>query len=140
MEKLINRIGLDRIAHFGVGAAVCAFATLMFVFSLPVGGELLCSWRLVALAPAVGYVLVALLAWAKEMNDDAPDWLDFLASMLGCVFVHLGAAAGWLLHFGNGRDLITTTGGWIAFGAVFAVLAGLFVWWVVRYNRERKGR
>lgn len=138
MEKLIEKIGLDRIAHFGVGAAVCGSATLMFVFSLPVGDTLRCSWPLVALAPAVGYVLTALLAWAKEMNDDAPDWKDLLASMLGCVFVHLGAVAGWLLHFGNGRDLITTAWGWAVFGAVFAVLAGLFVWWVIRFNRSKK--
>lgn len=137
MEKLINRIGLDRIAHFGVGAAVCGFATLMFVFSLPVGDELRCSWPLVALAPAVGYVLVALLAWAKEMNDDAPDRWDFIASMLGCVFVHLGAVIGWLLHFGNGRDLITTWWGWLIFGIIFVALVIAWIIWVRRSLRKK---
>lgn len=137
MEKFIEKVGLDRIAHFGVGAAVCAFLTLMFIFSLPVGGGLEFSWWLAAGAPILGYVAVALLAWAKEMNDDTPDWRDFLASMLGCVFVHLGAVIGWLLHFGNGRDLITTWWGWAIFAAAFAALAFLWVRWVVRGRRKR---
>lgn len=136
-RNLIERIGLDRIAHFGVGAAVCAFMTLAFLFSLPDGDVLECSWGTVLLCPLVGYVLVGLLAWAKEMNDAAPDWRDLVASMLGCVFVHLGAVAGWGMHYLNGRDLITTPIGWTVFGLVSAALAVLFIRWVVRFRRGR---
>ena len=39
-RNIIERIGLDRIAHVGVGAAVCAFMTLAVLFSLPDGGVL----------------------------------------------------------------------------------------------------
>lgn len=44
-----------------------------------------------------------------------------------------------IAHFGIGRDLITTPLGWAVFGIVFAILAGLFVWWVIRFNRKGGG-
>lgn len=137
MNDLINKIGLDKIAHFGIGAAICAFITLVFVFSLPIGNTQEYSWSLVLLSPIAGYVLTAILAWAKEMNDDSPDIKDFVASMLGCVFIHLGVVIGWLLHYGNGRDLITTWWEWVIFGLIMAALLFLWVRWTVRFFKKR---
>lgn len=140
IERLIKKIGLDRIAHFGIGAAVCAFVTNMFVFSVAYGDTLEMSWRFTLLCPLAGYWVVFLAGLCKEiLIDTRPDKWDFLATMLGCVFVHIGMIIGYAFHFGNGRDLITTTCGWILFGGVFAILAGLWIWWVVRFNRKGEG-
>lgn len=36
MNNLINKIGIDKIAHFGIRGVICAFITLMFIFfSMP---------------------------------------------------------------------------------------------------------
>ena len=32
MNNLINKIGIGKIAHFGIGGVICAFITLMFIF------------------------------------------------------------------------------------------------------------
>lgn len=138
MNDLINKIGLDKIAHFGIGAATCSFITMAFLFSLPIGNIQEYSWSLVLLLPIPGYILTALFAWAKEMNDNTPDIKDFVASMLGCVFVHIGAVIGWLLHFGNGRDLITTWWGWVIFGVIMTALAVAWVVWVARNLKKTK--
>lgn len=138
LEKFISKVGLDRIAHFGVGAAIASFLSFMFIFSLPMAdGVLRLTFWGVQIVFVVGYVAVALLAWFKELNDAAPDKWDFVASMLGVVFVHLGGNVGWLLHLGNGRDLITTPWGWAAFGAVAVAAAVLWVIWYVRFRRGR---
>lgn len=137
IERLISKIGLDKIAHFGIGAAICAFVTLVFVFSLPIGNTQEYSWSLVLISPIAGYVLTAIMAWAKEMNDSSPDIKDFIASMLGCVFVHLGAIIGWLIHFGNGKDLITTWWGWVIFGLIMAALLFFWIRWIVRFFKKK---
>lgn len=137
IERLISKIGLDKIAHFGIGAAICAFVTLVFVFSLPIGNTQEYSWSLVLISPIAGYVLTAIMAWAKEMNDQSPDIKDFIASMLGCVFIHLGVVIGWLIHFGNGKDLITTWWGWVIFGLIMATLLFFWVRWTVRFFKKK---
>lgn len=138
LDKIITKVGLDRIAHFGVGAAIASFLSFMFLFSLPMADGVLklTGWS-VQIVFVVGYVAVALLAWFKELNDATPDKWDFVASMLGVVFVHLGGNVGWLLHLGNGRDLITSPWGWAAFGVLFAAAAFLWVRWYVRFKRGR---
>lgn len=140
IKKLINRIGLDRIAHFGIGAAVASFLSFMFIFSLPMTyGILKLTFWNVQLVFVIGYVMVAILAFFKELNDTTPDKWDFIASMLGVVFIHIGGNIGWLLHLGNGKaNLISTTFGWIVFGVVFVCLAWLWVKWLIRFIKNGK--
>ena len=140
IEKLINRIGLDRIAHFGIGGGLFAAFNFAFLLSLCSGPVPEPTWRDVFIAPMGGYFIAALAAFVKEYFIDSRwDWWDFTATMAGPVFIHLCAIAGWLLHFGNGRDLITTPLGWAIFSVIVAALAGLFVWWVIRFNRKGEG-
>ena len=100
-RNLIERVGLDRIAHFGVGGVIFA-------------------------------------AFIKEyFLDSRWDWWDFIATMAGPVFIHLCAILGFALHFGNGKDLITTPLGWVIFSVIVIALAALFVWWVIRFNKRK---
>lgn len=55
MNNLINKIGIDKIAHFGIGGVICAFITLMFIFSMPYGNTLELNWSFVLFCPLVGY-------------------------------------------------------------------------------------
>jgi len=138
MEKLINRIGLDRIAHFGIGGVIFAAFNIAFLLSLCSGPVPEPTWRDIIIAPLGGYFAAAFAGFVKEYFLDSKwDWWDIIATMAGPVFIHLCAIAGWLLHLGNGRDLITTTWGWIVFGAVFAVLAGLWIRWAARSNKKK---
>lgn len=137
MNDLINKIGLDKIAHFGIGAAICAFITFMFVFSMPIDNTLELNWGFVLFCPLIGYWLVGILAFFKELDDFTPDKKDFFASLLGCVLVHLGIIIGYLFHFGNGKNLITSTWGTLLLLAVFAVYFGFFTKWAAKDSKKK---
>ena len=77
MNNLINKIGIDKIVHFGIGGTICAFITLMFIFSMPYENILELNWSFVLFCPLVGYWLVGILAFFKELNDTTPDKKDF---------------------------------------------------------------
>lgn len=139
-DKLINKVGLDRIAHFGIGAAIASFLSFMFLFSLPMADGILwlTLWN-VQLIFVIGYVVVGILAFFKELNDNTPDKWDFIASMLGVLFVHIGGNIGWLIHYGNGKEsLINSVFGWIVFGVMFVCLTGLWVKWLIKFIKSRK--
>lgn len=137
MENFIKKVGLDRIAHFGIGGTLFAAFVGAFALSLPYGNNLELSLKGVLLVPLTGYIVLAFVELVKEVFIDSKgDWYDVLATMLGGVFVHICTIIGYVFHLGNGKDLITTTWGWIVFGGVFAILAGLWLWWVVRFNKR----
>ena len=138
MEKFINKIGLDRIAHFGIGGVIFAAFNIAFLLSLCAGPVPEPTWRDIFTAPIGGYFIAAFAAFIKEYFLDSKwDWWDFTATMAGPGVIHLCAIAGWLLHFGNGRDLITTPLGWVIFSVILIALAGLLVWWVIRFNKRK---
>ena len=139
-RNLIERIGLDRIAHFGIGGVLFAAFNFAFLLSLCSGPVPEPTWRDIFIAPIGGYFIAAFAAFIKEYFLDSKwDWWDIAATMAGPVFIHLCAIAGFALHFGNGRDLITTPLGWAIFSIIAIALAGLFVWWVIRFNRKGEG-
>lgn len=139
-DKIIKKVGLDRIAHFGVGGAVGAFLAIAFLFSLPMeDGVLRLTWGNIQLPFVLAYVAVGLAALAKErIFDDTLDIWDFAASLLGVVFIHIGGLLGWLLHLGNGRDLITSPWGWAVFGVLFAAAAFLWARWALMSHKQDK--
>lgn len=137
-DKFISKVGLDRIAHFGIGAAIASFLSFMFLFSLPMADGILklTLWN-VQLIFVIGYILVAILAFFKELDDITPDKWDFIASMLGVVFVHIGGNIGWLLHLGNGQEgLIHSTWGWVIFGLIFALGAFFWIRWAIKSHKK----
>lgn len=137
MANIIDKIGLDRVAHFGVGGVIFAAFNAMFALSLIDAPAVTLTWWTVLVLPLAGYVIVALAEFAKEfIIDGKPDVWDIVATFAGAVSVHLCAVMGWAMHYLNGRDLITTTVGWVVFGIVMAGLAAGFVWWCARERRK----
>lgn len=132
MEEFIKKIGLDRIAHFGIGGTLFGAFVAAFALSLPYGNNVTLSFSDVLLIPMAGYIILAFVEFVKEVFiDNKGDWWDVLATMLGGVFVHICAIVGYTFHLGNGKDLITTTWGWIAFGIVMASLASIWIVWTL---------
>ena len=137
MEDFIQK-HLDKVAHFGIGAALFAGFVFAFALSLPYGNTVDLSWKAVLLLPCSGYIILALAEFVKECIVDAkPDWWDVLATFAGGIFVHICAIVGYLFHFGNGKDLITTPFGWVIFGVIMLVLAFFFIRWVIRFNKKK---
>lgn len=138
MEEFIKKIGLDRIAHFGIGGTLFGAFVAAFALSLPYGNNVTLSFSDVLLIPMAGYIILAFVEFVKEVFiDNKGDWWDVLATMLGGVFVHICAIVGYIFHLGNGKDLITTTWGWIAFGIVMASLASIWIVWTIRSSRKK---
>ena len=96
MNNLINKIGLDKIAHFGIGGLICAIMT--FIVMIQELQNL--DYKLVLLSPIAGYVVTGFVSIIKEYFFDAPnsDWKDIIAGMLGCVAVHVSVGIGVLFN------------------------------------------
>lgn len=74
MEELVKKIGLDRIAHFGIGGVIFAAFTAMFALSM-ITGPVDITWRDVFVAAAGGYFVTALAAFIKDYFIDSKwDW------------------------------------------------------------------
>lgn len=130
MANFIDKIGLDRVAHFGVGGTLFAAFNVMFALSLIDTPAVALSWWTVLVLPLAGYIAVAFAEAVKEyFIDGKPDGWDIVATFAGAVFVHICAIIGWGMHWANGRDLISSAWGWAIFGIVIAALAGAFARW-----------
>lgn len=94
MNKLIEKIGIDKIAHFGIGGLICALIT--FVVMLQEGGEI--GWWCLAM-PTIGSIIVFIVSWMKEkVIDDEFNWYDILAAMIGCITVYIAVAIGLVFN------------------------------------------
>ena len=94
MKELIEKIGIDKIAHFGVGGLLCALMT--FVVMLQEGGEI--GWWCLAM-PTIGSVVVFIVSWVKEkVIDEVFTWKDIWAAMLGCLTVYIAVLTGVLFR------------------------------------------
>ena len=88
MKKFIEKIGIDKLAHLGIGGLVCACVTFVIILQDAVTG-----WAALG-TPIPGTLLVALLSWVKEVADGK----DILAGVLGCVPVFAAVAVGVLFN------------------------------------------
>lgn len=95
MNNLINKIGLDKIAHFGLGGLICALFTFVFLlqdmyYLTPVQ---------MILMPTIGSVVTFIVSLFKEyFFDSKPDWKDITAAMIGCGTVYIAVAIGVLFN------------------------------------------
>ena len=87
------RIGMDKIAHFGIGGIIGA--TIAIVITLARG-----DYGLVAGAyPFISHAIVFILSFIKEkFMDDEYNWLDILASVLGSIAVHMAFIIGLTIN------------------------------------------
>ena len=87
-----NLLGMDKIAHFGVGGLICAMFT--FVAMLQDG---VIGWS-AFLVPVIGDVVVFIASYLKEKMDNEFCWDDVWAAMLGCASVHLAVLIGLIFN------------------------------------------
>lgn len=100
MNKFIEKIGMDKVAHFGVGGLITALFTIALM-----GQDLMVlamqPWRLF-LFPIAGTVVTILVSVAKEMFFDAErDWKDLYAALIGSATVFVASAFGFLFFIGS---------------------------------------
>lgn len=100
MNKFIEKIGMDKVAHFGVGGLITAFFTMVFILQdMPV--FIMQPWRLL-LMPFIGTVVTVFVSVIKELFFDAKrDWKDLYAALIGSATVFVAAAFGFLFFIGS---------------------------------------
>lgn len=100
MAKFIEKLGMDKVAHFGIGGLITALVTIALI-----GQDLdilvLSPWRML-LYPFAGSVVTALVSVVKELViDEQRDWLDLYAALFGSATVFIAAFLGVLFCFGS---------------------------------------
>lgn len=87
------KVGMDKIAHFGIGGIIGA-AIAIFI-TLAIGDY---GW-VVGVYPFVSHAIVFILSFIKEkFLDDEFNWLDILASVLGSIAVHIAFILGLTIN------------------------------------------
>ena len=87
------RIGMDKIAHFGIGGIIGA--TIAIVITLAIGDY---GW-VVGVYPFLAHTIVFIISFIKEkFLDDEFNWLDILASVLGSISVHMAFIIGLTIN------------------------------------------
>ena len=98
MKNLINKIGMDKVAHFGVGSLICAVFTLVFLLQDLNTLMVMEPWRII-LIPTIGSVVTLVLSVIKELViDEVRDWKDLAAAMIGCGTIYIATAIGMLFN------------------------------------------
>lgn len=97
LTKLINKIGLDKCAHFGIGGLICALFTFVFILQDLSILALIPVWKIL-LMPTIGSIITFFVSVIKEYCFDSKvDWKDIIAAMIGCVTVFVAVAFGVLI-------------------------------------------
>lgn len=100
MNKLIEKIGMDKVAHFGVGGLITAIFTLVFVIQ-DMGSLIYHPWKMM-LYPVIGTVVTTLVSIMKEKLLDAkPDWNDVYAALIGSALIFIANFFGILFFIGT---------------------------------------
>lgn len=95
MKEFIEKIGIDKLAHLGVGGLVCAMVT--FVVLLQEMGNL--TTGMILTMPVIGTVAVMFLEFCKEYFFDSEfDWKDVLYTFIGCFFIFVAVGVGVLFY------------------------------------------
>lgn len=100
MNKFIEKIGMDKVAHFGVGGLITALFTIALM-----GQDLIVlamqPWRLFFF-PLAGTVVTVVVSVIKEMLfDEQRDWKDLYAALIGSATVFVASAIGFLFFIGS---------------------------------------
>lgn len=94
MKEIVNKIGIDKIAHFGLGGLIAAFFTIIFMLQdcTEVGWNML-PWS------AIGVIVTLVLSVVKEVIiDEVFEWRDIVAGVLGSLLVPAAIVIGVLLN------------------------------------------
>lgn len=98
MKGLVEKIGIDKLAHLGIGGLVCACITFVIILQdmdTLLGGNV---WHIL-LTPFIGTVVVMFLEFFKEYFFDSEfSWKDVLFTFAGCFLVFVAVAVGLLFN------------------------------------------
>ena len=100
MNKFIEKIGMDKVAHFGVGGLITALFTIVFVMQ-DMGSLIFNPWRMM-LYPFIGTVITTVVSVIKEkLIDTQADWKDLYAALVGSATVFVATFFGVLFFIGT---------------------------------------
>ena len=100
MQKFIEKIGMDKVAHFGIGGLITAFFSLMLLIQ-DLSVAVAQPWRVLIL-PFAGTVVTAFVSVIKEMLfDQYRDWKDLYAALIGSATVFIATLLGYLFYLGS---------------------------------------
>lgn len=97
MKGLVEKIGIDKLAHLGIGGLVCAGITFVVILQdidTLLGGNV---WRGL-LMPFIGTVAVMMFELFKEYLDSEFNWKDVLWTFIGCLLVFAAVGMGILFY------------------------------------------
>lgn len=95
LDDLVKKVGNDKVLHFLGGAWICSLIT--FIAILLDGGVGI--WDKVSCV-IIGTAFVIFLSVVKEISmDDKADWLDVVASVIGCLTIFVTVGVGALLNY-----------------------------------------
>lgn len=97
MKAFIEKTGMDKVAHFGVGGLITALLTIVCLLQ---DMDILLNepWR-IAFYPIIGSVVTAVISVLKELLiDEVRDWKDLYAAMIGSATVFVSALIGMVLY------------------------------------------
>lgn len=98
MKGLVEKIGIDKLAHLGVGGLLCACITLVMILQ---DAEMIRTgslWR-AAVSPLAGTIAVMMFEFFKEyVIDKEFDWKDFWFTLAGCALVSAATGIGVLFY------------------------------------------
>ena len=96
MKKFIEKIGMDKVAHFGVGGLITALFTIALI-AQDMDIFIIQPWRMI-FYPIIGTVVTAFLSFFKEvLLDEVRDWKDLYAALIGSASVFIATFIGFLL-------------------------------------------
>ena len=97
MKELIEKIGMDKVAHFGIGGLITALFTIVFILQ-DMGTLVIHPWKML-LYPFIGATVTAVVSVVKEMLfDGAPDKKDIYAALIGSATVFVAVFFGIICY------------------------------------------
>lgn len=100
MNKFIEKVGIDKVAHFGIGGLITALFTIVFL-AQDMPAFLTHPWRLIIL-PFGGTIVTTFVSVIKEIFFDGQrDWKDLWAALIGSATVFVAATIGYLFYLGS---------------------------------------
>lgn len=93
-DKLVNKLGADKIMHFLAGGWISSFLTHILILQ---EGQGLSNMQLF-LSPTLGLICVLFIAAMKELADKEFSWKDILATVLGAITIYVATGMGVLFN------------------------------------------
>ena len=99
MQNFIEKIGMDKVAHFGIGGLLAGLFTIVFMLQ-DLATLAIHPWRAL-LYPFIGAAVTAVASAMKEVFDGAPDRKDIYAALIGTATVFVAVFFGILFYVGT---------------------------------------